>query len=803
MSRFEQEARSASSLNHPNIITIHEIGSVDSTTYIAMEWVDGKTLRDALKEGPLPARKVIQIAVQIADGLTKAHEAGIVHRDLKPENIMITKDGFAKILDFGLAKLFMPSGSEVSALPTSAGTDVWTILGTVGYMSPEQASGKAVDFRSDQFSLGAILYEMLIGKKAFEEKTTIETLAAIINKDAEPISSATVQAPAPLRWIIERCLEKNSEDRYASSRDLAHDLQSIRDHYSEVASSTETAVPVHLQKRSLKKIWSIANIALLLILGGSTLFLLMNPKKVEKSNVNYHRLTYQRGSIHSARFAADGQTIIYSASFAGAQRELYLTRTEGVESRALGIPNADILSISPSGEMLVLILNKKNTLAQVPITGGLPRELDQNISGADWAPDGHSMAIARTTTDISTNLEYPSGKILYQGIWRIDTVRFSPNGDYIAFIEGAVAGSNGAVRILNTSGKQIAAFEGLFPDKLSWSKNGDEVLFSTVSDHIGGGYELYALSVAGKQHLVSRFPSSFVLDDISKKGQFLAEFADYRGILMAGTSGNERELSWLDNSDIADFSSDGKMLLIHERGEGSESPLGTMYIRNVDGSAGVRLAAGSPFCFSADNLFILGFSGTTKVLIVPVGVGKAQSFDYPQFKDLVTAGFLPDGKKFVFLGVDKEGHTETFLQDISGGKPKSLGIKDLYPMGSYELLSPDGRLLFGRDAAGTIKIYGLDGTAPIPISGMEQNEIPVQWNRTSDAIFVFNNQALPAKIYRIGIPEGRRTLFKEIMPPDRAGVRSIRSISISPDEKSYAYTYTRRYATLYLIDGIH
>ncbi len=319
MSRFEQEARSASSLNHPNIITIHEIGSFDSTSYIAMEWVDGKTLRETLKEGPLPARKAIQIAVQLADGLTKAHEAGIVHRDLKPENIMITKDGFAKILDFGLAKLFLPSGSEVSALPTSAGTDAGTILGTVGYMSPEQASGRAVDFRSDQFALGSILYEMLTGKRAFEEKTTVETLAAIIKKDPEPISSVPVQVPAPFRWIVDRCLEKNPEDRYASTRDLARDLQSVRDHFSEVASSTESAIPVQLQKRSLKKIWSIVNVALLVLLGASTLYLLLNSKKVERSNVDYHRLTYQRGAIHSARFAADGQTIIYSASLEGAQ----------------------------------------------------------------------------------------------------------------------------------------------------------------------------------------------------------------------------------------------------------------------------------------------------------------------------------------------------------------------------------------------------------------------------------------------------------------------------------------------------
>lgn len=801
MSRFEQEARSASSLNHPNIITIYDIGSMDSTSYIAMEWVDGKTLRELLKEGPLPARKVIQVAVQLADGLTKAHEAGIVHRDLKPENIMITKDGFAKILDFGLAKLIMPSGSEVSALPTSAGTDAGTILGTVGYMSPEQAIGKAVDFRSDQFSLGAILYEMLIGKRAFEEKSTVETLAAIIKKDPEPILSTPVQVPAPLRWIIERCLEKNPEDRYASTRDLAHDLQSVRDHFSEVASSSETAVPIQMPKRSLKKVLSIANIALLIVLGASTLYLLLNSKKVERSNVDYHRVTYQRGAIYSAQFAPDGQTIIYSAAFEGTDRDLYLTRTEGVESRPLGIPNSDVLSISPSGEMLVL--NQRNTLAQVPLTGGSPRELDENISGACWAPDGRTMAIAKVSPDSKTTLEYPPGKILFKSFQRIDTIQFSADGDHIAFIEGMPQGSNGNVKIVNTSGKLIASSSPLYPDSLNWSAKGDEVWFSTVADSVGGGYELYGVSLTGKQRLVSHFPSTFIIRDISTQGKLLAEFSDYRGILMLGSNGNERELSWLDNSDIRDFSHDGKMLLIHERGDGSDVPGGTVYIRGVDGSAAVRLGSASPICFSPDNTLVLARNGLSKILVVPVRAGAVRMFEYPQFKTIEDAGFLPDSKQFVLFASTNEEHIESFFQDVAGGKLKAARLKDVHFFGDAQNISPDGRLIIGKDSAGIAKVFRLDGGPPILFSGMEKNETPIQWSQNSDAIFVYDSSLLPAKVYKIEIADGHRTLFKEIMPPDRAGVARVRSIRISPDEKSYAYTYGRLLATLYLIDGVH
>ncbi len=229
--RFEQEASSASALNHPNIITIHDVGKHEATHYIAMEFVEGKTLRNMLSEGPLPTKKLLQLATQIAEGLAKAHSAGIVHRDLKPENLMVTSDGYVKILDFGLAKLLPQAvdyGSEDSTL-TKELTRAGVILGTVGYMSPEQASGRSVDHRSDQFSLGSILYEMATGKVAFKRDTAAEILAAVIEGEPEPVEKVNPNVPAPLRAIVERCLEKNPEERYESTRDLASELESLRE----------------------------------------------------------------------------------------------------------------------------------------------------------------------------------------------------------------------------------------------------------------------------------------------------------------------------------------------------------------------------------------------------------------------------------------------------------------------------------------------------------------------------------------------------------------------------------------------
>src|SRR4029077_2284759 len=264
--RFELEARSASALNHPNILTIYDIGEAEGVIYIAMELVEGRTLRELVAPGePLPTKKLLDIAVQTAEGLAKAHAAGIVHRDLKPENVMVSKDGFVKILDFGLAKLTDPVPQEQSVLPTAiaAATQPGTVMGTAGYMSPEQASGQTVDFRSDQFTLGAILYEMATGKKAFQRKTGAETLVAIIREEPEALSQAAPQAPAPVRWIVERCLAKDPEERYASTKDLARDLKSLRDHLTETSASGAlvAAEPVKAHRRG----WLLPAIATLVI----------------------------------------------------------------------------------------------------------------------------------------------------------------------------------------------------------------------------------------------------------------------------------------------------------------------------------------------------------------------------------------------------------------------------------------------------------------------------------------------------------------------------------------------------------
>jgi len=354
LDRFRREARSASALNHPNIVTIYEVGQSDSTSFIVMELVDGKNLRQMLNAGSLPLRKLLGIASQVADGLAKAHAAGIVHRDLKPENVMVTLDGFAKILDFGLAKLTHTDShkGQTEQIPTLGRTEPHFVMGTAGYMSPEQAIGQRVDFRSDQFSFGALLYEMATGKAAFDRPTNPEKLAAIIREEPEPIAALDSRVPAQLRWIVERCLAKDPKDRYAATEDLARDLATIRDHASDLPSETRLPVATPPPRRR----WQPIALAVLLLAAFAGLYLL--GRRVERSRTSpprFRQLTFGSAGISTARFAPDGQTVVYAAQWEGKPSELFTVRLDSPGERSLGLSRTEILSISSSGQMALLL----------------------------------------------------------------------------------------------------------------------------------------------------------------------------------------------------------------------------------------------------------------------------------------------------------------------------------------------------------------------------------------------------------------------------------------------------------------
>ena len=428
--RFEQEARAAGLLNHPNITAVYDIGSHDGAPYVVSELLEGETLRTALAAGKLSPRRAIDYAIQMAHGLAAAHEKGIVHRDLKPENLFVTRDGRLKILDFGLAKLTHAEETkgQQTGMPTAtAGTEPGVVMGTLGYMAPEQVRGKPADVRSDIFSFGAILYEMLSGRRAFQGDSAADTMSAILREDPAELSLTNQNLPPGLERIVRHCLEKNPEQRFHSAHDLAFDLESLS--AVSVSGAPSRAEVTAAPKRKVSVAIVAAAVVVAAVLGA-----LAAGRLAGRRPLTFQRLTFQRGTIVSARFAPDGQTIVYGAAWNGKPFEAFSARLDSTLSRSLGLAPADVLAVSPTGEM-ALSLNRRftapyiptGTLAQAPLAGGSPRPVLENVIWADWSPGDGGLAIVRDTGS-ENHLEFPIGKTLYATAGGISHPRVSPQG---------------------------------------------------------------------------------------------------------------------------------------------------------------------------------------------------------------------------------------------------------------------------------------------------------------------------------------------------------------------------------------
>ncbi len=400
--RFETEARAVAALNHPNILSIHDIGTHQGAPYLVSECLEGQSLRQELSGGALPQRRAVEYGTEIAQGLAAAHDKGIIHRDLKPENIFVTRDDRVKILDFGLAKLAKPEassdeGATLEAVPTSAGA----VLGTVGYMSPEQVKGEAADARSDIFALGTILYEMLSGQRAFRRDTAAETMTAILKEDPPDLSLTGKPIPPALERIVRRCLEKKPLQRFQSARDLAFNLEGLSGISStNAATGSAAAVAIEGKRPPRKRAMQLAVAVLLLVLVATGSWML-GRRSATTASPSYHQLTFERGLVYAARFAADGRSIFYSASWNGQPVQLYSTLPDSPESRPLNQVNSTLFAAS-SSEMAISIGCKdryiglcQGTLGLVPVAGGSPREVAEDVLAADWIADGSEMAVIR------------------------------------------------------------------------------------------------------------------------------------------------------------------------------------------------------------------------------------------------------------------------------------------------------------------------------------------------------------------------------------------------------------------------
>jgi len=802
LQRFAQEARSAAALNHPNILSIFDIGDHQGSPYVVSELLEGETLRDSLKRGHLSLRKAIDYALQVARGLAVAHDKGIVHRDLKPENLFITNDGRVKILDFGLAKLIHPELSRESGdAPTiQAVTEPGVVMGTVGYMSPEQVRGKEADPRSDIFSFGAILYEMISGKRAFHGETAADTMSAILKEEPPELAETTLNVPPALERIVRHCMEKNPAQRFHSISDVAFGLDVL----TGVSSSTTSGKQPIAQVRERRR-WLLPIATAIVVCAALAAVYIAGQRSARALIPHFHRLTFRRGTILAARFSPDGQTIIYGAALEGRPTELFTTRFDSTDSRSLGLEKTQLLSVSPNGELAVSMDQRQDspftatgTLGRVPLAGGAPREVADDVTWADWTPDGSDIAVARLDGR-GINLQYPVGKVIYQPRGWVSHVRFSPRGDLIAIADHVPNGDDGRVVILDRNGHiKLASSFFITVQGLAWTPDQKEVWFTASKE--GSSRALYAMNLSGKERLVLRVPGVLTIHDITRNGRALMTVeSDHFGILgFHDGDRNERDLSWFDWSLLSDLSPDGKNLIFFESGEGVGSNY-SVFMRGMDGSPAVRLGSGAFPALSPDGKWVaaLNLASPTQIELLPTGAGQPRVVTNDSLEHTRVA-WAPSGRAIMFSAFDANHGPRTYWLDLESGKMRAVT-----PEGTVGLLvSPDGKFLLARDSERKRWLYPLEGGDPQLFDvALEPDDYIIDWEKDGKSILVVK-RGIPAKVVRVYLGSSRVEEVKTFAASDPAGVVTIGGVRFSADRKSYAYDYFRILSDLYVVDGL-
>ena len=791
LQRFELEARAAGSLNHPNLLTVHDFGTHQDARYLVTEFLEGETLRDVLDPGPVPARKAIDFAIQIARGLSAAHEKGILHRDLKPDNIFVTKDQRIKILDFGLAKLIEPE-LHAQLLGEHRLTTPGVVMGTARYMSPEQARDLPLDQRSDLFSVGVLLYEMLSGHQPFRGNTPMEAMTAIAKHDPPELVYPGEQVPG-LDLIVHHCLEKSPDNRVQSARDLIFQLETV------VSGGAEE--PVAPPKKRPLLLPGLLALALL-----APVAAFFAGRRASASVLpSFHKLTFRRGSVEAARFAPDGQTVVYSAAWDDDRLRLFSTRPESPESRELGIADEKILSVSLSGELAILHGLPVGTLARVPLAGGAPRELLEGVFEADWAPDGASLAVVRVSKG-RNQLEYPAGKVLYEtGGW-ISGARVSRSGELIAFIDHPALGySKGSVAVVDRTGRKRTLTPGwIIAQGLAWSASGDEIWFT--AGNVAGVTAVQAVDLSGKGRMVAPSTGNLTLQDVSPDGHLLLSQSSLRLMLMvqARDQPSPRDLSWMDGSWLADLSEDGKTLLFLEAGEAqaAQNAGGAIYLRNTDGSPAVKLGEGSVSRLSPDGRWVLAAPGpefSRELLMLPTGAGDPVAVPLGGITLTWDPVWFPDGKRILARAKEGQGKSRLYVLELAGGKPRPVTPEGT---GAAFLLSPDGLQVAAQDEQHKLILYPLSGGEPRPVPDAEPADMPVGWAADGAALFVYQPREKPALIRRLDLATGKKQPWKPLALPDPAGTGPIFAAHVTADGNSYAYNYEINLQDLYLVDGV-
>ena len=777
--RFQLEARAIAAISHDNILTIHDLGVEGETLYVVFELIDGATLRKLLAHGALSAPRAAAIAVGIARGLAAAHDKGIVHRDLKPENVIVTRDGRVRILDFGLAR-WMPaatSGSQSMAPTAVVATEAGVVLGTVGYMAPEQVRGLAADPGADHFALGVMLFEMLAGSRPFGGETPADTMSAILREEPPDLARLATGVPAGLARIVRRCLEKEPDARFRSAHDLAFSL----DAFAQPGPS-EFAKPG--------------------VPGVST----------RAGSPTFERLTFRNGFVSGARFTPDRHGVVYGASWEGGPIELFTSRLGSPESRSLGLPPANLLAISRTGEMALsrgfhhtFWYQVSGTLARASLSGGGVRMLLEDTGHADWAPDGESMAVVHFVGR-RCRLEYPVGRVLHETSEWLSRPSVSRDGKRVAFIEHSTRGhTDGDVCVADESGRvRVLAASMITASGLAWSPSGDEVWFSGIDEQCKPG--VWSVDLDGHRRTLFTHSHRVWLQDVAEDGRALLAIGSLRAEMNLGGGPDFREigLSWFDGSYVTDISADGEQILFFEGGEAENPHYGT-YLRGVDGSPAVRLGRGVSTRFSPDGAWVLvtPFRPEPDLLIYPTGIGEPVSLRSPQIERYHWAGWHPDGQQVFLIGSTREKARHLYRGPRSGGKWSRIWDQEVtMEWIDGPPIAPDGNRLVVRGPDHVVMMLDVTKGEATPLDGFAREDEPLRFDGAGRALFIANMKGRHPRIDRLDLQTSERKPWREIRPTDPTGVIFASPPVITPDGERHAYTLSRQLTDLYLVEGL-
>jgi eukaryotic-like serine/threonine-protein kinase len=801
--RFEQESQAVAALNHPNILAIYDVGTRDGAPYLVSELLEGESLRTILEKGPIPQRKAIEYAVQIANGLAAAHDKGIVHRDLKPDNLYVCRDGRVKILDFGLAKMAAKETPGVDGATMTQHTAAGVVMGTANYMAPEQVRGGQVDARTDMFSFGVVLYEMLSGKRAFQRDSSPETMTAILKEDVPELTDTKLPVAPALERIVRRCLEKSPEQRFQSAKDLAFALEAVSQ-ISGAKTGAQSAIATAAETKSRALPFAAGALVLAAAMLGVGWWL---GRGRPAPTPTYRQITFRAGFMGNARFTPDG-SVIYNATWEGNDGQLYIAPVDSLGERELPFKNVEILSVSSKGELAIRLnstirggYQATGTLARVNYNGGTPRPILEDVQDADWSADGEKLAVVRLIPETGHwRLEYPIGTVLLDTINWISNPKISADGKSIAFLdhENTIGDDRGSVAVIGMDGKEKKLSSGWnSTEGVVWSPSGTEIWFS-ASD-VGAENNLYAVSLDGKRRSLANIPGGLWIQDI-RNGKVLAIAhrlrLNARGMPPGGKA--EVELGWLGWTFVRDISRDGKQILFEEEAEGG-GPNYTVFLRSTDGSPPTRLGEGLARALSPDGKWVITQDlGGTALKLVPTGAGEARTLTHDNVS-YTTVRYMPDGKHLIATGAEPGKSGRTYLIDTQTGDSKPL-TPDGY---SGTAFSHDGSKVAMRGPDGNWGVWAMADSKFTPIPSLDPKFGVRGWAPDDRELYARSSRAEDrgARVFRIDVKTGKMEFWKEF-GGNMTGIQSVGSPDMAQAADAYVYVYTQTLSEGYVISHL-